>query len=604
MRILFIYIVLFISILNASTFVDDFNKKQKEIIDKLYNGGNQEKLIEEKTELYNKFTNELKEKSYGISNRIKNDKLNNKIFITENKIKINSSRGNDLAVFRDKIKLKLLKLKKSQNLFYIKLAKILKNGKDENKKIESRLKYLNNINLDNYTSKINKIKLNKNKGKIEKETIDVYKKLEYELNREKDYLSYLNLKSASLKNKDLLSFLNLATILDEINSNEKFYKINKFLNIINLDVGKISLLFFMLFSFSLSVFLINFILKRKLNIYLEKLKIKNFDFEKNIKLISTPSKVFIIFFGIDFSVEILMYPNELNRLITNIFYFIHLFTITWLIIGFIDFFLLLYFEKKFNKKEINRTELINFLIKVIKFIAILIALLIYLNYLEVDITTIIASLGVTSLAVALAAKDTLSNLFGSINILLDNIFSQGDWIAFNDIEGTVVEIGMRSTTIRTFDNSFITVPNATLANSEIKNWNKRKIGRRIKTKIGVSYDSSKKDLSNAVNEIKEMLLNHPGIATSKTQFNSTQRSLNLVKKEDLYGVKKTLLVYFDEFNSSSLDILIYCFTKSIDWEEWLSVKQDVYYKIWEILEKNNLQIAFPTQTIELKKNNK
>ena len=124
--------------------------------------------------------------------------------------------------------------------------------------------------------------------------------------------------------------------------------------------------------------------------------------------------------------------------------------------------------------------MIVFLLRITKIILILLVLLFLLSQLGIDIKAIAASLGVGGIAVALASKDTLANFFGSLNIMTDNSFSQGDWIKTNDVEGTVVDIRMRTTRIRTFDNAMITIPNSQLANSHIMNWSKKIIGRRIK----------------------------------------------------------------------------------------------------------------------------
>jgi len=165
-------------------------------------------------------------------------------------------------------------------------------------------------------------------------------------------------------------------------------------------------------------------------------------------------------------------------------------------------------------------------------------------------------------------------------------------------EGVVVEIGLRVTTLRTFDNALIAVPNAVLANNEVKNWNKRKLGRRIKMSLGLKYDSKYTDIKRAIEEIRIMLDTHSGIATQNTAFTHNRAKIaKLVSKDDAEGVKKTLLVYLDEFSDSSINILVYCFTKSVDWEEWLRVKEDVMYKIMDIFERNNLEFAFPSLSI-------
>ena len=132
----------------------------------------------------------------------------------------------------------------------------------------------------------------------------------------------------------------------------------------------------------------------------------------------------------------------------------------------------------------------------------------------------------------------------------------------------------------------------------MKNWNRRVIGRRIKMKLGVKYNSKVEDINNAVTAIREMLKEHKDIATVNTKYETrVSKNAKLVSKEDALGVKRTLLVYLDEFSDSSINILVYCFTKTTDWNEWLSVKEDVMYKVMQILEENDLEFAFPSLSI-------
>jgi len=245
-----------------------------------------------------------------------------------------------------------------------------------------------------------------------------------------------------------------------------------------------------------------------------------------------------------------------------------------------------------------KSELINVGIKILNFVIFIIGLLIILYFAGVNLTAVLSGLGIGGFAVAFAAKDTISNFFGTLSVLFSDVFSQGDWIEINGMEGVVVEIGLRVTTIRTFDNALIAIPNGTFAAKEIKNWNKRVLGRRIKMNIGVKYDSKPEDIKNAVNEIRTMLDKHKGIATVNTKFDLDYRhSARLVSKNDLEGVKQTLLVYLDEFGDSSINILVYCFSKSVNWEQWLIVKEDVMHQIMGILEGNNLEFAFPSLSI-------
>ncbi len=245
-----------------------------------------------------------------------------------------------------------------------------------------------------------------------------------------------------------------------------------------------------------------------------------------------------------------------------------------------------------------KNEVINIGVKIVNFIILILGLLFVLHSAGVNLTAVLSGLGIGGFAIALAAKDSLANFFGTLSILLSDTFSQGDWIVADGQEGTVVEIGLRVTTLRTFDNALISIPNANLANADIKNWNKRRLGRRIKMSLGIKYDSKSQDIKNAVNEIREMLLYHPKIASQETKINVDKRNeTKIISREDSHGIKKTLLVYLDNFSDSSINILVYCFSKTVVWNEWLEVKEDVMFKMMEIFEKNNLEFAYPSISI-------
>jgi MscS family membrane protein len=207
------------------------------------------------------------------------------------------------------------------------------------------------------------------------------------------------------------------------------------------------------------------------------------------------------------------------------------------------------------------------------FVVVMIALMLA-QTLGYPISGLLASLGIGGLAVALAAKDSLANIFGSLMIILDRPFQIGDWIKAGEVEGTVEEIGFRSTRIRTFAKTLITIPNSALTNLSINNFS-RMPKRRIKMSVGVSYATSPTEMRDAVEKIRNMLREHPAI------------------DQDF------MLVNFTDFGASSLDILVYCFTSTTVWGEYLEARQDVCLKIMDILEAMGLEIAFPSRTVYL-----
>lgn len=216
--------------------------------------------------------------------------------------------------------------------------------------------------------------------------------------------------------------------------------------------------------------------------------------------------------------------------------------------------------------------LIQFFSKIIRFIIIAIGILMVAQEFNYDVNGFIAGLGLGGLAFALAAKDALANIFGGIVIIMEKPFLIGDWIKTSSGEGTVEEITFRSTKLRAFDQSVITVPNSSLANEPITNFS-RMGKRRISFYLSLARTTSVSAIDNCVKKIKTLLKNHPEIHP------------------------ETILVNFEKFNDSSLDIYLYFFTNSTVWSEHLEVKQDVNFKILNILEEENISLAYPTQKI-------
>ncbi|MBU7007098.1 mechanosensitive ion channel family protein [Phosphitispora fastidiosa] len=227
-------------------------------------------------------------------------------------------------------------------------------------------------------------------------------------------------------------------------------------------------------------------------------------------------------------------------------------------------------EKIFGR-EIDKI-LMPFLSKVFKVIIVALALTIVAQEWDYDINSFIAGLGLGGLAFALAAKDTVSNIFGGIVIITDKPFSMGDWVHTPSVEGIVEDINFRSTRIRTFAQALVTVPNATLVNEPITNWTRMGI-RRITFNLGVTYSTPREKLQKCVQNIRSMLESHPEIN------------------------KDFILVRFDSFNESSLDIFLYFFTNTTNWAEYLKVKEDINFRIMEILESEGVSVAFPSTSI-------
>jgi len=218
-------------------------------------------------------------------------------------------------------------------------------------------------------------------------------------------------------------------------------------------------------------------------------------------------------------------------------------------------------------------EMGDFILKIVKILLGGLGLAAILQVWGINVTALIASLGLGGLAFALAAKDTASNLFGSFALLADKSIRIGEWIKVGETEGVVEAIGMRTTKIRSFQKSLITVPNQLVANTPIENFSRRGI-RRIKMDVGLTYGTTREQVIKIVEEIKYMLHSHEGISH-----------------------QDTLLVNFNSFGDSSLNIFIYTFTSTANWDKYLDIREDVHFLIMQIVEDNGSSFAFPSQSI-------
>ena len=198
--------------------------------------------------------------------------------------------------------------------------------------------------------------------------------------------------------------------------------------------------------------------------------------------------------------------------------------------------------------------------------------------LDMDIGALLAGLGIGGVAIALAGKDTVENLFGAMAIVADRPFQVGDWIRMGKIEGTVEEVGFRSTRVRTFYNSLISFPNAMLIRHEVDNLGVRE-WRRIKTVIGVAYDTPPLKLDAFVEGIREIIRRHP------------------YTRKDYYHV------YFTGFGESSLEVLLYLFVKTPDWGTELREKHRFFLDILRLAGELGVEFAFPTRTLHMIESN-
>ena len=212
--------------------------------------------------------------------------------------------------------------------------------------------------------------------------------------------------------------------------------------------------------------------------------------------------------------------------------------------------------------------------KAVKLFIVAFGLIYGAQSLHFNIVPLITGLGIGGLAFAFAAKDTIENLFGSVAVILDRPFEVGDWVVIGDTEGTVESLGFRSTRVRTFYNSQVTVPNSSLVSAVVDNYGRRRY-RRWKTVVGVQYDTPPEKLLAFAEGIRELVRQHPYM------------------RKDYYQV------WCHDFADSSLNVLIYVFFDVPDWSTELRERERLFVDIVRLADHLQVQFAFPTQTVHL-----
>lgn len=248
----------------------------------------------------------------------------------------------------------------------------------------------------------------------------------------------------------------------------------------------------------------------------------------------------------------------------------------WSAFRIVDIFDALWTTKALQTSNKFDDLLVPMISKSLKVFVVVIGIVFAADNLNIDVTSLLAGLGLGGLAFALAAKDLLGNFFGSVTVLLDRPFSIGDWVVIGDIEGSVEEVGFRSTRVRTFYNSLVTMPNSILTTTKIDNMGARRY-RRMKTMLAVTYDTSPERIEAFCEGIRKIIQMHP------------------------YMRKDSYQVYFNEYGAASLDILVYVFWATPDWNTELRERHRFLLDVLRLARQLDIEFAYPTQTLYLKR---
>jgi len=304
------------------------------------------------------------------------------------------------------------------------------------------------------------------------------------------------------------------------------------------------------------------------------------------ELLTKPISLFVMLSFVFFGANKLSFPDTWNlanveeigtrMFLSKGFTLVYIYSIFIIIKRLISFFGILLQKRAEESESKMDDQLVPFAIEIIRFLSYILLIFVVLSEVfNVNATGLITGLGIGGIALAMASKESLENLLGSFTIFLDKPFTVGDIVTVGTVTGTIEKVGFRSTRIKTFDRSIVTLPNKKMIDAELDNLGLRSV-RRVKFYIGLTYDTSSEKIKNIITEIQNIIDEHP--------------------KTNQEGVVK-----FQEFGPSSLDILILYYVDSPLWEVQLEVKEDINFKIMDVVKKNKSDFAFPSTTVYLQK---
>jgi|GEM_PF-4439529 len=349
------------------------------------------------------------------------------------------------------------------------------------------------------------------------------------------------------------------------------FKINTFLYSNTLFGVPLSSYIITIITILLTVILrgkISFLIFRLIRKFINRAKKDKYDLI--CKILKLPLEWLIVVVGLKLANQILKFTPHIRTFFERIINIGFITIATWITILLVDNLLkkyLSYISKK--QKEVLIEEFTPTLSKIIKVIIIIIGIILGLQTAGYPVTTLITGLGIGGLALSLALKETLMDFLGYLIIILDNPFRKEDYISFNNTEGKVEELGIRSTKLRDLDNNLLIVPNRLIVNNSIKNLS-RILNRRVSFNLRISCYSNSSQLKAFVQKIKEIIISSPQIDS------------------------ESLIVNFSEFGENTYNIKISYYTKTKAIKEYEQIREEINYKIFKSAEDLNIRIFKPT----------
>jgi MscS family membrane protein len=274
------------------------------------------------------------------------------------------------------------------------------------------------------------------------------------------------------------------------------------------------------------------------------------------------------------ALPLLHLPVPAETLLDEVSKFLVILAVAWLALRAIDLASLVTKERLVQRGRVGASNLVPLGARAIKIAVLVITVLACLDTFGVNVTAVLAGLGVGGLAVALAAQKTIENIFGGVSVLLDQPVRPGDFCRFGDKLGTVEDIGVRSTRIRTLDRTVISIPNAEFSTLQLENFAVRDRIRLINT-IGLRYETKPDQMRHAIAGLRRVLLAHPKVLPEPQR------------------------VRFVGFGSSSLDLEVFAYVETTDFNEFLAIREDIFLRFMDVVAESGTGFAFPSTTTYL-----
>jgi MscS family membrane protein len=303
--------------------------------------------------------------------------------------------------------------------------------------------------------------------------------------------------------------------------------------------------------------------------------------DKILAAVEGPLRFVFVVVGIYAAGQAAPFPEAVNDVLDKLVRSLIAFTIFWTVYRCVEplSYLLDKLTGVFGAEGL-RDSLRGFFTKLGKFVIACLGAVAILEEWDFNVAALLGGLGLFGMAVAFGAQNLISNLFAGFFIFLDHMFEKDNTISTPDVEGTVEEIGFRTTKIRRFDMALVTIPNARLTGEAVINFSRR-THRRIYWMIGIEYSASE-------DQLKRIVMGITDYVEGNDDFESDPD-------------KATTLINVHSFNDSSIDIILYCFTRTTVWGEWMEVKETLAYKVKEIVEGAGTGFAFPSSSLYVEK---